>query len=147
MRHAALAFLLSASAAGCANAPVSAPIPIDQLIQLETQSWVAWKAQDAAFFEDFLADDHVELGPNGALGKADVVRFIRGHACQVASYEIGQPTVTLVSPTSAVLVYRARQDTRCGGQAVPSPTWATSLYALRDGKWRNVLYEQIPAAR
>jgi hypothetical protein len=147
MSRITLASLLLLSAAGCASVPAVSPPPVDELVRLEAQSWVAWKAQDAAFFEDFLAEDHVELGPNGPFGKQGVVSFIRGHACQVASYEIGKPTVTVVSPTSVVLVYRAVQDTHCGAQAVPSPTWATSLYALRDGKWKNVLYQQMPAAR
>ena len=121
--------------------------PLEELATLEARSWVAWKAQDAAFFEDFLADDHLEVGPNGVLGKRDVVAFIASHACEVKSYELTAPTVTQISSTAAVLVYRAEQDTRCGGRPVPSPTWATSIYAFRDGRWRNVLYQQMPAAR
>lgn len=137
--------------AACATAPVPPPVadeaPFEELATLEARSWVAWKAQDARFFEDFLADDHVEVGPNGVLGKREVVAFIRSHACEVKSYELNVPTVTQISPTAAVLVYRAEQDTRCGGRPVPSPTWATSLYVLRDGRWKNVLYQQVPASR
>lgn len=143
-------------AAACASVPGANPVqqappieeaPLEDLVGLEAQSWVAWKAQDAKFFESFLADDHLEVGPNGVLGKAEVVAFIRSHACEVKSYELSAPTVTQISPTAAVLVYRAEQDTRCGGHPVPSPTWATSVYAFRDGRWRNVLYQQMPAAR
>ena len=32
-------------------------------------------------------------------------------------------------------------------QPVPSPVWATSLYARRDGRWVNVMYQHTPLAR
>jgi len=28
---------------------------------------------------------------------------------------------------------------------VPSPVWATSVYAKRNGRWMNVVYEHTPA--
>lgn len=116
-------------------------------MELERESWMAWKAQDSAFFEGFLADDHVELTGGGPLGKGDVVAFIRSGACKVDRYAISDFRFTRLSEASAMLVYHVRQSTRCGGAAVPSPAWATSVFALRDGRWRNVLYQQLPETR
>jgi hypothetical protein len=31
----------------------------ETLINLEKQSWEAWKRRDGKFFQDFLSDDHV----------------------------------------------------------------------------------------
>lgn len=47
-----------------------------------------------------------------------------------------------VSGDTAMLVYRANQDTVCGTAAVPSPVLTTSVYVKRDGRWQNFLYEQ-----
>src|SRR5262245_43089246 len=41
------------------------------LVNLEKQSWVAWQKRDNKFFQDFLADDHVEVGIGGPANKAD----------------------------------------------------------------------------
>ena len=132
----------------CAAAPPAQDASLEsRIMELERESWMAWKAQDSAFFDGFLADDHVELGRGGPATKRDVLGFIRGGACKVESYAISDFHFTRLSESSAMLVYHVRQSTQCAGSPVPSPAWATSVFALRDGRWRNVLYQQLPAAR
>lgn len=118
----------------------------DALIRdLESKSWVAWKAQDADFFEQFLSEDHVEVHGYGVAGKKAVVAAIRSAACVVASYSLGPLSLLHTSPDSVLVTYRAEQSTKCGSAVVPSPVWATSLYVKRSGRWVNVLYQQTPA--
>jgi len=138
------AFLLAA----CSSAPPSDDGSLEsRIMELERESWMAWKAQDSAFFEGFLAEDHTELGRGGPATRRDVLGFIRSGACKVESYAISDFRFTRLSESSAMLVYHVRQSTQCAGSPVPSPAWATSVFALRDGRWRNVLYQQIPAGR
>lgn len=114
--------------------------------ELEADSWVAWKNDDARFFQDFLSDDHVEIHNYGIVGKTAVVDGVRSPACVVQSYSLGPLSMTRVSATTILVTYRAEQDTACGGQNVPSPVWATSLYAKRAGRWLNVMYQHTPIA-
>jgi hypothetical protein len=44
-----------------------------EIRDLEARSWVAWKAHDGGFFEQFLSDDHIEVHNYGITGKAAVV--------------------------------------------------------------------------
>jgi hypothetical protein len=128
------------------SAEAPAPGTEHALIALEKQSWAAWQNMDAAFWERFLSDDHIELnGYVGAVGKKDVIRGITSKACKVASYKVDKFSYRPIDSRTAVLVYRAEQDTTCGTIKVPSPVWATSVYQLRDGRWQNVLYEHTPA--
>jgi hypothetical protein len=46
---------------------------------------------------------------------------------------------------TALLTYRAEQDTMCGKSAVPSPAWVSSLFVRRNGKWVNALYQHTKA--
>ena len=148
MTRATAAVLLAFLQAACSSAPPSDDGSLEsRIMELERESWMAWKAQDSAFFEGFLAEDHIELTGRGPAGKRDVVGFIRSGACKVDHYAISDFRFTRLSESSAMLVYRVRQSTQCGGVAVPSPAWATSVFALRDGRWRNVLYQQLPEAR
>ena len=117
----------------------------DAIIDLEKRSWVAWKGHDAAFFSDFLSDDHVEVGPRGILGKADIVAGVASLACKVESYAVDQFKFQRVAEDTALLSYRAEQKTTCGGHAVPSPAWASSIYVKRGARWVNVHYQQTPA--
>lgn len=132
------------SLATAADPPRPAPpAQSDEAIvrELESSSWVAWKNHDTAFFEQFLSDDHVEVHGYGIVGKAAVVEGVRSPACVVQRYSLGPLSVTRVSPDSMLVTYRAEQDTLCGNARVPSPVWASSLYAKRSGRWVNVLYQ------
>ncbi len=140
MKTAALALLLIATPAlaeddSAVRATVTA---------LEKESWAAWQAHDGGFFRRTLSEDHLDLHDTGTIGKDQVVAGVASGACIVKTYDVGDMRFTRVSEDTAMLVYRASQDTHCGPAAVPSPVWVTSLYVKRDGRWLNLLYEQTP---
>jgi hypothetical protein len=114
----------------------------ETLTNLERQSWVAWQKRDGKFFQDFLADDHVEVGFSGTTNKATVVAFVASPVCVVKSYAVDKFELTQFDANTALLTYHAEQDTTCGGNAVPSPVWVSSLYVRRDGRWLNAFYQQ-----
>jgi hypothetical protein len=117
----------------------------ETLINLEKQSWEAWKNRDGKFFQLFLADDHVEVGSNGLTNKARVVAGVASPVCVVKSYAVDSFELTTFDTNTALLTYHAEQDTTCGGSAVPSPVWVSSLYVRRGGRWLNALYQQTQA--
>ncbi len=119
----------------------------ETLIKLEKQSWEAWKARDGKFFQGFLADNHVELGSGGVTDKATVVAFVGSPACVVKSFAVDKFQLTVLDPNTALLTYHAEQDTTCGGSAVPSPVWVSSLYVKRGKHWLNAFYQQTPAQK
>jgi len=112
------------------------------LVELEKKSWVAWQNHDGKFFEQFLSDDHVELGFGGVTNKARVVAGVASPLCVVKSYTIDKFEVVRFDANTALLTYHAAQDTSCNGNAVPSPVWVSSLYLRRHGRWLNALYQQ-----
>ena len=132
---------------GGASAAAPTPDVEKTLIQLEKDSWVAWQKHDTKFYNRFLSDDHVEVGFAGPDGKANVVKGVES-GCTVKSYDTKGFKVTRLGPDTALVTYWATQDTLCGGQPVPTPVWASSLYVRRKGQWLNAVYQQsaIPAA-
>ena len=148
--RAAVFAILAAAATNSVDAGSTSAVTLSASDQaairdLETRSWVAWKNHDAAFFEQFLADDHVEVHTNGIAGKAAVVAGVRSPACVVQDYSIGPLPLVPVSADTVLVTYRAERNTACGTAKVPSPVRATSLYAKRAGRWVNVLYQHTPA--
>jgi hypothetical protein len=111
------------------------------LTAVERQSWVAWQTHDGKFFQNFLSDDHVEVGTNGIASKADVVAYVGSGACVVTTYSVDHFRATRFDENTALLTYRAEQQTMCGTEKVPSPTWVSSLFVRRNGKWVNALYQ------
>lgn len=138
-----LGYWLALAAAPAAHSP-------DQKLEarltaMEKASWAAWQNMDVPFWEDFLSDDHVELNAFvGPVGKAAVIGGIAKKVCKVRNYKVDRFTFRRLDENTAILVYRADQDTSCGSVTVPTPSWATSIYQRRAGKWKNVLFELTP---
>lgn len=139
--------LLMAAALAIPVAARAATDPVEtELVALETQSWVAWKNHDTMFYDRFLSADHVEMQGAGPVGKASVMEGVAS-GCEVKSYTLGPMRFTRLAADTALLTYRAEQDTLCEGQKALSPVWATSLFVRRDGVWKNALYIHSPAQR
>jgi hypothetical protein len=134
----------SASAAH-PGAAVRADSLEQQLTAAERQSWVAWQQRDGKYFQNFLSDDHVEVGTTGIVNKAQVVAFVGSPACVVTSYSVDQFHLTRFDENTALLTYRAEQNTVCGKARAPSPAWVSSLFVRRNGHWVNALYQQTRA--
>ena len=141
MKCAALALVLMAAPALASDDDVSVR---DAVTALEKASWVAWQGHDGGFFDRTLSDDHQDIHDTGIIGKKQVVAGVVSGVCVVKSWEVGEMRFTRMSDDTAMLVYRASQDTHCGTAAVPSPVIVTSVYVKRDGRWLNLLYEQVP---
>lgn len=114
----------------------------EALINLEKQSWEAWKKRDGKFFEEFLSDDHVEVGFSGTATKAQVVAVVGNPHYEVKDYSLDRFELTMFSADTALLIYHAAQDTTCNGVTVPSPVWVSSLYIKRGECWLNAFYQQ-----
>lgn len=119
----------------------------ETLTDLEKQSWEAWKNRDGKFFQAFLSDDHVEVGFQGLSDKSQVVSFVASPICRIKSYSVDSFELTEFGPDTALLTYRAEQNTTCNGKPVPSPVWVSSLYVQRGGRWLNALFQQSQAGR
>ncbi|MEO8452123.1 MAG: nuclear transport factor 2 family protein [Gemmatimonadota bacterium] len=117
----------------------------DTLVALEKRSWEAWKARDGKYFQEFLSEDHVDVGARGVVDKAHVVAGVASPACVVESYAVDSFAVLRYDARTALLTYRAEQKTMCGGNPVPSPVWVSGLFLERGGRWVNALHQQSPA--
>ncbi len=129
------------SATGAVLQPAEEAALKEHLVTLEKQSWEAWKNRDGKFFQEFLSEDHVEVGFSGLTTKKDVVAFVGSPACTVKSYELDHFELKVLDQNTALLIYRETQDTVCQ-KRVPSPCWVSSLYMKRGDRWLSVLYQQ-----
>lgn len=133
----------TAQAAGADAWPIAQDIHFVR--QMELRSWDARQAQDLAFFERLLADDHLSVQARGVAGKAAVLDALRTRACQIDDYRLGPLTLHLPAPGLIVFTYRAEQTTRCGAEPLPSPSWVSSAYVRRNGQWAQLLHQHTPA--
>jgi hypothetical protein len=119
-----------------------------ELLAAEREFWEAWKNKQPDRFAAAMADDAVFFGLYGATGKAESVNEQRDsvNSCQVTSYALTNPRVIPIDADAAILLYDAEQHAICGGQPVQPFMHGESVYALRHGRWINLLRSEVPAA-
>jgi hypothetical protein len=113
-----------------------------KLVTLEKQSWEAWKNHDGKFYERFLSDDHVEVGPFGVSSKAEVVELVSSGRCKVETFSVDSFKMQMLDKNTALLTYHAAQTTACRKFVIPSPVWISSIYTRHGDKWLNTVYQQ-----
>lgn len=119
-----------------------------ELLAAEKEFWEAWKNKQPDRFASAMADDAVFFGLYGATGKAESVAGQRESvkSCQVASYALTNPRIIPIDANAAILLYDAEQHAVCGGRPVQPFMHGESVYALRNGRWINLLRSEVPAA-
>jgi hypothetical protein len=116
---------------------------MDELLDLERRAWTALSTAGAAaaFYHDVLADTVLMLLPGGTvIDDRDVVIESMG-GTPWSSFELSDERVLELSPTSAIVAYRAT--------AVREGTEYEALFNstyVRDerGAWRLALHQQTP---
>lgn len=150
--------LLAACTPPAANAPANAnssnananvasnpAMPsVEALTALQTKSVEAWKNKDAKYWDNFLADNFVSLGPGGKrMGKADLVKMMADDKCEMKSYSLSDQHVTPIGTDAVVLTSKVTSDYTCGGQAGPSPAISASVYERSGNEWKGAYYNEV----
>jgi hypothetical protein len=118
---------------------------LKQLSEMETALWTAWKNKDAKPFETHLSDDSVLVGDAGVTVKKNIAAEITSAPCEVRSFTLSDWKLTKFGTTSALINYKATQDGTCGGTALPSAVWASSLWVKRKNTWQAAFHQETPA--
>jgi hypothetical protein len=134
----------NANAADTAATSPRAALTKDALVALEKSSYEAWKSKDAKFWDAFLSDKFVGYGSSGKLDKASAAKEYAGVDCEITSYALSDEQMKPLGNDAALITYQATIDGTCGGQKVPSRSWAAGVY-VRDGdQWRAAFHAEAP---
>ena len=116
-------------------------IALDDIVALETRVWQALVDGDAAADGALLSDDFVGVYPTGYSGRAEHVAQLVGGST-VLTFVLSDFRLVVVSPSAALLAYRARY-VRAGSTEAES-MYVSSLWCERDGRWVNVFSQDTP---
>ena len=111
----------------------------------ENALWNAWKNKDPKPFQMWLSADSVMVGDTGVGTKKDVTEMMASMPCEVKSFTLSDWKLTMVDSDAALISYKGTQDGTCGGTALPSAVWASSLWVNRKGKWLAAFHQESPA--
>jgi ketosteroid isomerase-like protein len=75
--------------------------------------------------------------------KADAIKMITEHKCEVKSFSLSEGRVTPVGADAAVFTYKAIADGTCEGKPIPSPVTAASVFVRSGDTWKAVYHNEV----
>jgi|GEM_PF-1107679 len=141
MAAAALLVVLAAGAAGAAGAADGTPTLADVQPSIDALNAAFVKA-DAAAIKMYMTQDHVAITPyyGGPLKLEDQIASLAN--MKLAKYEAGKMQLTVLEKNVIVLSYPVSMSGTYQGKEVPRKLYASSVWVLHGGKWREAYYQE-----
>jgi len=112
------------------------------LIDLARKAWDANIREDAAFYRDFLIDEAVGVNNFGLTDKASLVKQMQYHTgVPFTEVTMEDPRVVVLSPESALLIYRATVHATKDGKNIVFSDYVTTAFVKRDEKWKGAFQQ------
>ncbi len=125
--------------ASTAASPSASTSPAADPTALENQVWDALKRRDYTAFGNFLADDSVEVEPDGVFDKAGSISGVQQF--DASKYTLSDFAVTKIDDDASLVTYIVH---------APAPSTETerhsTIWARRNGKWLAVFHQGTPQA-
>lgn len=128
--------------------PTNKEAGTDAVVVAERAVWEAWRTHDAKKLAELTAKDISFINIFGVYlpTKADALREWSATYCDIESVSISDAANTALSPTIALLTFKAIADGTCYGQKV-GPVWGTSVYVKDADVWKWTFGINLPARR
>jgi ketosteroid isomerase-like protein len=114
-----------------------------QIEAMERALHAALQKGDINAFKANIADDAISMEGAGPMPIAEFLKMFGQF--KITKHAIDQVKVNFLSDTAAIITYRWTGAGTMMGQPVPSPAWASTVYALRAGKWQAVFHQETIA--
>jgi hypothetical protein len=112
------------------------------LVDLARKAWDANIREDAGFYRDFLIDEAVGVNNFGIADKASLVKQMQYHTgAPFTKVTMEDPRVIMLSPESALLIYKARIHSTKDGKELVLSDYVTNAFVKRDGKWKGAFQQ------
>jgi hypothetical protein len=109
----------------------------------------AFAKGNLAGFKEHVAMDGFAIDP--MMGPMSVAEFVKGFDAMVKemkieSWDITDSKVQWVDANTAVHVYKWTGKGTYQGQPLPSPTWSSTVWTKKNGKWSAVFHQETLVA-
>jgi hypothetical protein len=120
----------------------------DSLLALEKQANEAYLKGDGKFFETFLNDKFNMTDGGTRVDKAMAVKMISGVKCDVKTWSLEDPKMTMIDADVYGLTYKANYDGSCTWegktQKLPAASRTATVWVRSGDKWQPVFHGENP---
>ena len=112
------------------------------VIAIETAAWDAWRTKNADFFRNTLLSEARYVSGTGVESRAAIAAQVEAFQCTVPALAIDSTHVADTAPGVALLTYHYTMTVACGDAGRPTSGWGSTLFVLRDRKWRIAFHQE-----
>lgn len=106
----------------------------------------AWTKKDTKPFEETLAENFTVLNPGGWENRAEALKNIGEHKCEVKSYSLSDFHTSKISDNIFLLTYKATTEGTCDGKPIPKGSWVSSVFMKDGDKWKGLFHMSTASA-
>ncbi len=124
----------------------SSPLAVQQeLVQIETGFFEAWRTNDLAYFREHMADNGVFWGEEGTHSLNQQLAALQAAAkyCTVQGYGLSDFGALPLTSGAYLITYKAQQYATCNGEKLPVHMNGSSIYIFKAGRWQAIYRAEV----
>lgn len=115
-----------------------------QILANETAVNAAFEKHDTATIQKYILAEAVQVDPSGPGSVADFLKMLPEMKIE-PGWKIELSKVLWIDDSTAVHMYKWTGKATMTGQALPSPTWSSTVWVMRNGQWRAAFHQESTA--
>jgi hypothetical protein len=125
----------------------SSPASVQQeLVQIETGFFEAWRTRDQAYFREHMVENGVFWGEDGVISRDAQLASWQASAknCTMQGFGLSEFGALPLVSGAYLLTYKAEQYASCNGEKLPVHMNGSSIYILKAGRWEAIYRAMVP---
>ena len=137
------ALAVSLVVVSCFGVQAEEPSLKAELLKQETRLIDAIKHKDHDTLKKMLAEQHYSIDAHGRLATPDVLPLLA--ETTIEKYNVSDVRAFVAGEDVGILTYKyVWSGTEHGVEIKDSTSYATSVWAKRDGQWKSIFYQDTP---
>lgn len=117
------------------------------VIALENKAWEQWKKADKAGYSELLAEPAIKVSGLGIVtGKASFLAADLPAGCEKRDFALDSHTVHKITDDVQIVTYVAHVTQTCNDDPDDHTLFVSSVWAKKNGAWKNVMLTEANAA-
>lgn len=129
------------------DGPANSPASVQQeLVQIETGFFEAWRTNDQAYFREHMAENGVFWGEDGVVSRDQQLASVQATSknCNMQGFGLSEFGALPLASGAYLLTYKAQQYASCNGEKLPIHMNGSSIYVLKAGRWQAIYRAMVP---
>lgn len=117
------------------------------VIGLENKAWEQWKKADKAGYSQLLAEPSIKVSEGGIVsGRASFLAANLPPGCEKRDFALDSHTVHKITDDVQIVTYVAHVTQTCNKEPDDHTLFVSSVWAKKNGGWKNVMLTEASAA-